>query len=309
MAFGRGKVILLGEHAVVYGVPALAAGLDRGVESKATPHERDLLVVEEWSVATGPEGDGSGKPTLGDAFGAILADYDARLGPDRPKVRVELHVGIPAGAGLGASAALGVAVIAALDEFYGVPRTPTERGSFSLAWEKVFHGNPSGVDNAVVAIGGVVYFRKGQPIEPVAVGAPLHLVIAHSGESSSTTEIVAGVAARREADTAGYDASFARIGALAEEARVVVAAGDTARLGALMNANQEELVRIGIDTEALVALCARALEAGALGAKITGAGGGGCMVALTRDAASADEVAEALAPLASLCFVTQVQAS
>lgn len=308
MAFGRGKVILLGEHAVVYGVPALAAGLDRGVESVASPSERDLLVVDQWKIATPPQGDGSGTPSLGDAFAAVLADYDERLGGDRPKVRVELKVGIPAGAGLGASAALGVGVVAALDEFYDVPRTPTERGSFSLRWEKVFHGNPSGVDNAVAAVGGVVHFKKGAPVEPVELGAPLHLVIAHSGESSSTMEIVAGVASRREADTEGYDAAFARIAEYVAEARVAVAAGDTAALGRLMNANQEELVRIGIDTEALSALCARANEVGALGAKITGAGGGGCMVALARDAASAAEVAAALTPLSSLCFATEVRA-
>ena len=302
---GRGKVILLGEHGVVYGHPALAAGLGVGVEATAAEASDgvDGLDVAPWNVSIrNGQTDSEGAESLAEAYVAVRASY-----PPSP-VRVHAQVELPAGAGLGCSAALGVAVIAALDEHFQVSRTPSQRAEFALAWERVFHGNPSGVDNTMAACGGVALFRKGVPLEPVRPRRPLHLAIGHSGEASSTKEIVAMVARQRDKDPARVDKVFDGIAALVRNARLAVEAGDLKALGQLLDMNQALLSSLMLSTESLEALCAAARDAGALGAKLTGAGAGGCMFALAESAEHAETIRQALARISSLTFVAEAGA-
>lgn len=300
MAFGRGKVILLGEHGVVYGHPALAAGLGVGVNATATASTEDVIVARPWAVEARV---GSDQP-LALGLGAILEGMPA----ERPPVRVEVDVDLPGGAGLGCSAAIGVAVTGALDTLLGLERTAEERGDYSLRWERVFHGNPSGVDNAMAAVGGVALFRRGQPLQPVHVKKPLPLVIAHSGESSSTKEVVAMVARQRDAETARVDEAFAAIAALVNNAKLAVEAGDLKALGQLFDLNQMLLAGLMLSTEKLEELCRIAREEGALGAKLTGAGAGGCMIALAKDEADAERIRAELAKRSPLTLVAMAGA-
>lgn len=294
MGFGRGKVILLGEHSVVYGHPALAAGLNRGVKAQARENSETLLHCHPWNLTVSPGNDGP----LDRAFAAVLASYP------EGKVRVDADVKLPGGAGLGCSAALGVAVVDALDAHFGVHRTPEERGAFSLTWEKEFHGNPSGVDNTMAACGGVAVFRRGQALKPVAMKAPIHLVVAHSGESSSTKLVVAGLAERREADPEGVGARFAAIESLVLQAQMALEDGQVDALGAAMNGNQVFLRELGLSTEKLDTLCWEAMAEGSLGAKLTGAGAGGCMIALAKSQEHAQAIEARLKPMASFTLVT-----
>ena len=293
---GRGKVILLGEHSVVYGKPALAAGLAIGVTTRVKPAAQFVLECQPWDVRV----DRADDDNLARAFDAVLAGYDAPA-----PVHVHADVELPGGAGLGCSAALGVAVVDALDAAYGIERSPEQRAEFSLAWERVFHGNPSGVDNTMAACGGIAVFVKGQPLERVRPRTRLPLVIAHSGESSSTKEVVDHVRRQHDKDPKRIGEVFDAIEALVRNAKLAVEAGDLKGLGQLMDMNQAMLSALMISTEKLETLCRNARAAGALGAKLTGAGGGGCMIALARDLDAAATIEQALKPDASLTLIAE----
>ncbi|MCU0677079.1 MAG: mevalonate kinase [Myxococcota bacterium] len=313
MAFGRGKVILLGEHGVVYGHPALAAGLGVGVHATARVSESDddVIVARPWGVTARVGSDeplALGLQAILEGMPSGVAGSAGSAAEGRPRVHVEVDVELPGGAGLGCSAAIGVAVTGALDALFAIERTAEERGDYSLRWERVFHGNPSGVDNAMAAVGGVALFRRGQPLQSVRVKKPLPLVIAHSGESSSTKEIVAMVARQRDEETQRVDEAFGAIAALVNDAKLAVEAGDLKGLGQLLDLNQMLLAGLMLSTEKIEELCRVAREEGALGAKLTGAGAGGCMIALAKDEADAERLREALAKRSPLTLVAMAGA-
>lgn len=302
---GCGKVILLGEHSVVHGRPALAAGLPRGATAEVSAstdgltRARFVFDTAEVDVLASQDADHS----LGRALAALLATYT-----EPPPMQLTVRLELPAGAGLGASAAMGVAVSAALDQHLGVARTPEERATQTLAWERVFHGNPSGVDNTMAAVGGVAFFTRGQPLEPVRVRRPLVLVIGHSGEASETKLMVGLVAQQLEREPKRIGELFDAIAALVRNGRLAVEAGDLRALGQLMDMNHGLLSALMLSTPRLEDLCHAAREAGALGAKVTGAGGGGCMFALAADTGAAHTILAALQSLGAESFITEVGA-
>ena len=289
MGFGRGKVILLGEHAVVHGCPAIAVGIERGVTAEATITERNILNLSPWGLSLEP--DAFGSEPLERAFAAALSLY-----PERPALEVSADVELPAGAGLGCSAAIGVAVLDAIDEALGIERSRAELAEAALVWERVFHGNPSGIDNAMSAIGGVALYRKGEPLQPLRSNKPLHLAIGYSGESSSTKEMVASVARQLEDDPKRVNETFEAIEVLVRNARLAIEAGDHIALGQLLDLNHSILSSLMLCTSKLDEMCRTARSAGALGAKMTGAGGGGCMFALAPKQDVALQLCEVLGP-------------
>jgi mevalonate kinase len=298
MGFGRGKVILLGEHAVVHGWPAIAVGIERGVTAEAVTAERDLLRLSPWDLALGP--DAEGDEPLERAFAAALAVY-----PSRPALEVSAKVDLPAGAGLGCSAAIGVAVLDAIDEALGIERSRTDLAKAALAWEKVFHGNPSGIDNTMSAIGGVALYRKGDELRSLHSNKPLHLVVGYSGEPSSTKEMVASVGRQLENDRERVNKAFEGIEVLVRNAKLAIEAGDLVALGQLLDLNHTILSSLMLCTTKLEDMCQAARRAGALGAKMTGAGGGGCMFAL---APKRDEALRLRDVLGEGSFVAEVTA-
>jgi mevalonate kinase len=302
MGFGRGKVILLGEHGVVYGRPALAASIAQGVTAQAEVAEMDRLTIDPWGARVIPSAEA--EDPLARAFDAVLALYDAA----RPALAVHAEVGLPGGAGLGCSAALGVAVIAAIDEQLGVARSPEELAQASMSWERVFHGNPSGIDSAMAAgAAGIAVYRKGEPLEPVHPRRPLCLVVGHSGEPGSTALTVREVARQHARHPERVEQTFDAIASLVRNGRLAIEAGDLRALGQLMDLNQGLLSGLMISTARLEELCAAARDAGALGAKLTGGGGGGCMIALVSGSAAAEPVVAALRKLDAECFVAETR--
>ena len=283
-----GKVILLGEHAVVYGVPAIAVGIDRGARASAVPIESgsgagvSVLRVNGWNATVRED---EVEHDLARAFRALLRAARDDI-PSLGAQAVEVEADLPPGGGLGCSAAMGVAIARALD-----PRAPDEAlQSRAMAWERVFHGNPSGVDAAVSARGGCLFFRKGEALEPVRARGALHLCVGHCGVASSTRTMVDAVASLRARRPEIVAKTFEGIRALVSNARLAIEAGDRFALGRLMDLNQMLLSGLYVSTPEIEQMCALARAAGALGAKLTGAGGGGSVVALVPTATVADAV-------------------
>ncbi len=302
-----GKVILLGEHAVVFGIPAVALGIDRGAQARATAlpvgAAASILYVCGWGIEVV---EGNRDLDLARAFTSVLnATRERQIAAGRAPigaVRVDAQADLPPGGGLGCSAALGVAVARALDPSIG----DAEAAERAMAWERVFHGNPSGVDAAVAASGGCVLFEKGQGIEAVRVRGGITLCIGHTGIASSTKAMVEAVAKLRAQSPARVDDVFDEIRALTRSARVALETGDRYALGKLMDRNQALLDSIGVSTGEIDRMCTLARGAGAVGAKLTGAGGGGCVVALVTTQAATEAVLSAWRAAGYDGFATKV---
>ena len=282
-----GKVILLGEHAVVYGVPAIVAGIDRGAKAVATrrasgPSE---LSLGGDTFAADPEG----KDDRARAFAALLA-VEPALGP----VSVEARSDLPAGGGLGSSAALAVAISRAAEALAvrtgeSVEAREARVLERAAAWERVFHGNPSGVDAMAAARGGCFRFQRGEEVRPIAPRADLVVCVGSTGKPSSTRETVGLIASLRARRPEVVDRSIEAIGVLVKNATLAIEAGDLRAVGSFMDLNQMLLTGLWVSTADLDYMCELARGAGALGAKLTGGGGGGSVIALVPPATTKDE--------------------
>ncbi|MFM2161118.1 MAG: hypothetical protein RLZZ383_630 [Pseudomonadota bacterium] len=255
---GSGKLILLGEHAVVHGQPALAFAVDRGTDVVLTPR------VDGVRRVLGDVRD----PLLDEALASVLPDG----GWD-----VAIASSLPLGRGMGSSASLGVAVSRAV---LGPHAAPDAVFTHAMRLETVFHANPSGLDVAVSVRGGLLrYQRSPAPVFESLPCPTWSVVVLDSGSKGSTREMVQGVASRRPS----IDAELAAIGSLVTAALRHL--DDPVSLGPLLNENHDRLRAIGVSTPRLDALCELARGAGAHGAKLSGAGGGGVVLALVTDPA------------------------
>lgn len=317
VATACGKIILLGEHAVVYGVPALCGALRGGAEVHLVPGS-GALRVPAWGAVTRAarellpstgrpaEGDASGPVALSSsgaageqplalAYRAILRSILLRAGATEERlaagadavldldVDFEVRFAIPTGAGLGSSAALAVALVRALDAALDLGLTPSDVEAAALAAEVVFHGSPSGLDHTVAQRGGFGLYRRGQGLTPLAGTPSLQLLVGHTGRARDTKGRVQRVGELYRADPDGVGGRFRRIAGLVEDAVAALyrgERGDLASLGRIMDENQGELSHLEVSCPEIDRMCVLAREAGALGAKLTGGGGGGCVLAL-----------------------------
>jgi hydroxymethylglutaryl-CoA reductase len=284
-----GKVILFGEHAAVYGRPALAAALGRGLGATvgADPNG-PVLHLPAWGQTVRLARDASTPfESLARAFAAALDAAGLRT-PEARAVAVTLDGELPPSVGLGSSAAFAVALLRALSAWSGAPLTEAALLEAAYAVEQVFHGTPSGVDHTVAALGGCLRFQRGAspPFSRVAIGAPVPLVVAFAPRHMAGRDVVAGLRARREAFPAVYERLFDAIGETTEAGAAALSAGDLPALGRLFDLDHEILRACGVSSPVNDELVALARTHGALGAKLTGAGGGGAIIALAPDAAS-----------------------
>ncbi len=305
-----GKIILFGEHAVVYGRPALAVPVTE-VQATATirPGAGPGIWIEAPDIGLHSE---LSRLPADHPLAAAVHGVFAALSPSLHVGRTEgviIHIAstIPVASGLGSGAAVSVAVIRALSAHLRRP-LPDERVS-ALAYEveKLHHGTPSGIDNTVITYAKPVYFMKGQPVETFQVGAPFTLLIGDTGIPAPTKESVAAVRKLWEADKSRWEKIFDEIGEIARNAREKIVNGEWKKLGSLMNANHALLRQLTVSSPELDRLVEAGLRSGALGAKMSGGGRGGNMIALV-ERKNAPAVAEALKSAgARRTIVTQVR--
>jgi mevalonate kinase len=314
-ASAASKLILCGEHAVVYGRPAIALPL-AGIRARAdiadaqagsgiAVHARDLR--RRWLVANDPNG-----PISQLIISALsYLQGSAALSPD---LRISISSIIPIASGMGSGAAVATAIVRALAAHLGRQLTPPEISALVYASEQRFHGTPSGIDNTVIAYEQPIWFQRtnderrttnddsaisstvlrpspGSPqlpipnlqsptIEPISIATPLSLLIADTGVRSATRLPVGEVRRRWQADPPRFEALFDQVGGIVARVRSALQQGDLPTLGQLLSQNHVLLQQIGVSSPELDALVGAAQRAGALGAKLSGAGWGGVMLAL-----------------------------
>jgi hydroxymethylglutaryl-CoA reductase len=279
LGIGYGKAILLGEHAVVYGRHAIAVPLPLATRAKVEDagHGVELLIPRwgvEYQLAKPPEQ----RRSFERAAGAILD----RLGLTDHNIRIEVFPDVPRGMGLGGSAALAVAIIRALDRHFGLKLSDEQINDLAYLSEEIAHGNPSGIDNTLATYGRPLVYRRGSPplVEPLNIRSPLHLVIGMTHAEGLTAKTVGNVREARERNPRLYEKIFDDIDALVLQAVSALQDSDVGALGELMNVCQGLLNALQVSTPELERLIGIARTAGAVGAKLTGGGGGGAMIAL-----------------------------
>ena len=294
-----GKIILFGEHAVVYGRPALAAPVTQvHADVEVTDGSRAGIWIHAPDINLHAE---LNSLPPDHAVGAAVRSVFAALGVSPfPSLEIRITSTIPVASGLGSGAAVSVALIRALlsfilhlSSFTHPPLSLEEINSLAYEIEKLHHGTPSGIDNTVVTYARPVYFVRGQPIEPFKVGAPFTLVIADTGISAPTKESVGDVRKLWEADKPKWEKVFDQIGEISEAARTAIERGKTDELGPLMDSNHALLQTLTVSSPELDHLTEIARKSGADGAKLSGGGRGGNMIALV-EKYNAAHIAESL---------------
>ncbi len=288
-ASAPGKIILFGEHAVVYGRPALAVPvlqIHADVEISDSSHAGIWINAPDVNLHAELNSLPSNHP-----LAAVIHKFFPHPNPS-PKIGrgargeggIEINISstIPVASGLGSGAAVSVAMIRALSKHLGREMTDEQISAMAFEIEKLHHGTPSGIDNTVVTYTKPVYFVKGQPIEIFKVGKPFTIVIGDTGISAPTKESVGDVRKLWEADKAKWEKVFDEVGLIAKNAREKIESGEWEKLGKLMNQNHALLQQMTVSSPELDKLVEAVRKAGALGAKLSGGGRGGNMIALVK---------------------------
>jgi len=294
---GYGKIILLGEHFVVHGAPAIAGGITSNVVVEVKESDRNRIitdhkVIEDMSVRS-------------------IESVLAVMGIHR-RFDVSLTGDLPTYGGLGSSAAFCVALVNALAEEKGLHLSREEINRYAYEGEKAFHGNPSGIDNTVATYRGIVEFKRGS--EPsrntfdfLELGKPLDVVVSFTGKYSPTQKMVDSVRSFREQDERGFSQLMDEYIEIENKGRDAIRKGKLDVIGQLMNENQSLLSEVGVSDERNDEINRLALDSGALGAKLTGGGGGGCCIALAKDKDHADSLAASIKGKGFDSFHTRVE--
>jgi mevalonate kinase len=280
VAYASGKVILFGEHAVVYGQPAIAVPVTQ-VQARATveagPKGQGITIVAEDLERSYP----LEQTPPDDALRVIVVNTLEHIGVGTKKdLTITVNSTIPIARGLGSGAAVSAAIVRALGGHFGQPPSPQAISALVYETEKIHHGTPSGIDNTVIAFEKPVYFIRDRRIETFPVKRPFLLIIADTGIASPTKIAVGHVRRAWEREREKYEDLFDEIGTIAEMGRQAIERGEIETMGRLMNENHHLLRLIGVSSPELEGLVEAAREGGALGAKLSGAGRGGNIIAL-----------------------------
>ena len=302
------KIILFGEHAVVYGQPAIAVPVSDlratvTVETAVVGHEGLRIIAADLGevIQVVDQSENLDSPLAG-IVRSILQAADQ----SSPNMTLTIRSNIPVASGLGSGAAVATALARALALAIDYKLDDDKLNRLVYEAERLHHGTPSGIDNTVIVYETPIYFVRGNPIEFLSVVEPFLLLIADTGKAATTRIVVADVRRLYDADPGRVRALLQVIGGIANKARQAIERGRTETLGPLMVENHLLLQQLTVSSPELDRLVDAAMEAGAEGAKLSGAGRGGNMIALVKEN-SCENVRQALMQAgAARIFATKV---
>jgi mevalonate kinase len=307
-ATAPGKIILFGEHAVVYGRPAIAVPVNQ-VRAKAVVLANPIGQPGQVDIDAPDIGLQTSLDDLPDDHPLKLAirEVQERLDIQRlPALRLLLTSTIPIASGLGSGAAVSVAISRAVSAFLGKPLSNEDVSAIAYRVDQTYHGNPSGIDNTVITYAQSIFFVRGRPFDHLKIKYPFTIVIGDSGMRSPTGLVVGDLRLRWQAEPQLYEPIFDQIGEIVLKARTILETGLPKELGSLITQNQALLQQLDVSCPELNRLVQTALDAGAHGAKLCGGGRGGNMIALVEEQ-NARRVAAALqAAGASNTIITRI---
>jgi mevalonate kinase len=283
-----GKIFLFGEHAVVYGKRAIACAIDMRTYVEITPSFKGIHIHSVFK-------DDPDKNTY---LKTAIKKFQTYA--DVSNININVKSQIPVASGLGSSAAVTVATISALNAEYGIGLSLEEIATMAYQTELDVQGAASPTDTFVSTMGGTVIVPDKVKLPPISCG----IVIGHTGISKSTSRMVSRVRALKEKYPAVMENIMDAIGKISESGEALVKKDDYRSIGELMNVNQGLLDAIGVSIPELSQQIYAARHHGAYGAKITGAGGGGCMVAICEHEKCKD-IADAIGKASGDSFITK----
>jgi mevalonate kinase len=283
--YGYGKVILFGEHFVVYGLPAIVSAIG----SKTIANVQKLTFPGLQLIDDRQEVPGYKKDKKGEQDVSIqnILNY-CKIDPKKYGIKVRFGGDLVAASGIGASAASCAALSRALNQEFGLGFDDEKINSSAFEGEKGYHGNPSGIDNTAATYGGLIWFERNlndgpNIIEKMNMKDPVNIVVANTGLTTSTAKVVADVRKQKDKEPNKFEKIFSEYCDIVTKARKALIENQLDEIGDLMNANQNLLRKINVSSPELEKMIKIALDYGALGAKLTGTGRGGNMFALTPD--------------------------
>lgn len=289
-ASAPGKVILVGEHFVVENEPAVAMAINRRAYVTSSLRDDGAIYIKSLNLkASGFFKGGGFKPEVG-GFEAFETLNPIKVAVEQVFKFTDKIVGlnilidsqIPVGAGLGSSASIFVATVKSVADLLKIKLSKGDVFKAAFEAEKVVHGKPSGIDPAISTYGGIIAFRRGEGFIPIKSKSSITLVLGDSGIRRSTRDLVQKVQKLKNSYPNILNPIYHAAGHLAIQAAQAIRDGEIEKLGELMNINQGLLRAVGASSQELENLIYASLKAGALGAKLTGAGGGGCIIALVK---------------------------
>jgi mevalonate kinase len=292
---GFGKVILFGEHFVVHGVPGIVSAIDSTVDAEVKKIGEGITVRDERKGARGYTQ--KKRAEQKESIERMLRTMG--IDPEKAILKIWLGGNLPGFSGIGASAASSVAIARAIAEEFKMDLSDEKINEIAFEAETAYAGTPSGIDNTAATYGGLIWFQRnlsGGPntIEKLSIREPVEIIIGNTGIVADTKEMVAGVVARKKKNPGEYNLLFKQAEDLAFATREALEEFDLRKVGKSMNENHRLLQEIEVSCKELDYLVNLAREQGAFGAKLTGGGGGGCMVALTPGKELQEAVAAAM---------------